>query len=254
MRPDLRREARLAAAAILMLTRLPIAAFALPADWLARSAKYFPLVGALVGGIAAASLVVASTLWPAPIPALLAAATAFLVTGALHEDGLGDSADGAGARTRETRLAIMKDPRLGTFGALALGITVAVKVAALSQMPVQEAATALVAAGAMSRVWAIVVMSVADYAGDPALAKVDHGTDRPRIGELALAVLLALAPLALVEVRHALAGLVLAALAAAGLAALLCRALGGYTGDVLGAVIAVSETAFLLGAAAALPP
>lgn len=253
MRFDVRREARLAAAAIMMLTRLPIASFKLPADWLARSAKYFPLVGVLVGGIAAASLVVGTALWPAPIPALLAVATALLVTGALHEDGLADTADSAGAHGREAKLAVMKDPRLGSFGVLTLGITLALKVAALSFMSPRDGAIALVAAGAVSRVWAVVVMSVAGYAGDRDLAKVDHGIEGPHAPEVALAMLFGLLPLALIEVGHGLAGLLLAAVAAAIVALAMTRAIGGYTGDVLGAVIAASETAFLLGAAATLP-
>lgn len=245
-----RRELRLFAAAVQMLTRLPVPPSSLQADWLARSAKYFPLVGACVGALSAAALLGAARLWPGPVPGLVAIVVALLLTGALHEDGLADTADAEGGTTRERRLAIMKDPRLGSFGALALIVAVGLKAAALASLPVAEAASALVAAGAVSRAFAVVVMASAAYAGDRAIAKVDHGIEGPRAAELAIAFLFALLPLLLLDTLHAVVALALAALAGVGAAIRACRPLGGYTGDVLGAVIVVSEVAFLLGAAA----
>ncbi len=250
MRSDLGREARLVAAALQMLTRLPLPDYPLPADWLARSAKYFPLVGIWVGAVSAATLAGAAAMWPSPIPALLAVTAALLVTGALHEDGLADTADSLGGPTRQARLAIMKDPRIGTFGALALGLTIAGKVAALSVLPVEIGVAALLASGAVSRFWAAAVMARTSYAGDRSLAKVDHGIEGPRMGELALGLAIALAPLLLLDLSPAFAALLASAVVAALVAIRVCRGLGGYTGDVLGAVIAVSETAFLLGVAA----
>jgi adenosylcobinamide-GDP ribazoletransferase len=250
VRPDLASEARLFGAALTTLTRLPWRLGKLRADWLARAAKFFPLVGALVGAIAALVLIGAAQIWPRPIPALLALAAALIVTGALHEDGLADVADAAGGRDRESRLAIMKDPKLGAYGAVALVVVLGLKVAALSSLAAVEAAAALVAGGAVSRLWAVVVMSRAGYAGDRDAAKLDHGIEGPRRAELLLALVLALVPLLLLDQGSALAGLALSAVAAACVAVPVCRALGGYTGDVLGAVIATSEVAFLLAAAA----
>lgn len=249
MRPDPRGEVRLLGAALTTLTRLPWPLPRLRADWLARAAKFFPLVGALVGAVAGAAIWGAAQLWPAPVPALLGVGAALLLTGALHEDGLADTADAAGARDRGRKLAIMKDPRLGVFGGLALIVVLGLKVAGLSSLSPGRAAAALVAAGAVSRLWAVVVMSRAGYAGDRDLARLDHGIEGPRGGEVGLAVAFALLPLLLLDERAALAGLALSALAAGLVAAPVCRALGGYSGDVLGAVIAASETAFLLGAA-----
>lgn len=244
------REARFLKAAIGTLTRWPVTTPSLPADWLARSAKYFPLAGAAVGAAAAATFWLAAHAWPAPVPAVLAIGAAVLLTGALHEDGLADTADGTGGTTREKRLAIMKDPRLGSFGAVALGLALALKAAALSILPPASATAALVAAGAVSRFWAVAVMSRTTYAGERALAKLDHGIEGPRRGELALALVFALGPLLLLDGERALAGLAVSALAATALAVRVCRSLGGYTGDVLGAVIVAGEVAFLLGAAA----
>lgn len=251
MPPDLAREGRLALAAIQMLTRIPVPPVAFQEDWLARSAKYFPIVGLLVGGLSGAVLWAAALLWTGPIPALLAVAAGLLLTGALHEDGLADTVDGFGGRSREARLAIMKDPRLGTFGALALGLSLALKAAALAAMPVGVAVAALAAAGAGSRFGAVAVMWRAPYAGDRAAAKVLHGPEGPRSGDVVLALVLALAALLILDPATALSAVAAAALAGLAMAWWACRGLKGYTGDVLGAVIAVSETGFLLGAAAA---
>lgn len=245
---DRRGEAQLLGAALTTLTRLPCRLRPLRADWLARSAKFFPLIGALVGAIAGLVLVGAAQLWPRPIPALLAVVAALLVTGALHEDGLADTADASGERDRDKKLAIMKDPRLGAFGALALIVVVALKVALLASLPALEAFAALVVAGSVSRLWAVVVMSRAGYAGRRDAAKLDHGIEGPGRGEIALALVFAMLPLPFIDQGAALAGLALSALAAGLIALPVCRALGGYTGDVLGAVIATSEMAFLLGA------
>src|SRR4051794_39860272 len=91
-------------------------------DWLIRAAKYFPFVGIIVGGCTAGVLLLAGEMWSGVLPALLAVAAGIVLTGALHEDGLADTADGfGGGDARETRLVIMKDSRIGSYGALALG-------------------------------------------------------------------------------------------------------------------------------------
>src|SRR3569832_2519825 len=97
--------------AMRFLTVIPApAADGIEDEWLMRAAKYFPLVGIIVGAISAAVLLLASKLWIGFLPPLLAVAASVALTGALHEDGLADTADGlGGGRSREARLAIMKD-------------------------------------------------------------------------------------------------------------------------------------------------
>ncbi|WP_375458265.1 adenosylcobinamide-GDP ribazoletransferase [uncultured Enterovirga sp.] len=251
MSPRLAPEGRLLAAAFQMLTRLPMPAVSLDDDWLARSAKFFPLVGLLVGALSACVLTGAALLWSGPIPAILAVAAGLLLTGALHEDGLADTFDGFGGRSREARLAIMKDPHLGVFGALALAVTLALKVAALVALAPPLAAAALVAGAAASRFGAVLVMWRTGYAGDRHAAKVLHGSGRPNAREVGVALVLAALPLLLLDLATAACALMGAALFGLVLAWRACRGVGGHTGDVLGAVIAVSEAGFLLGAAAA---
>lgn len=254
MPSDPGRETQLLLAAAQFLTRLPIAPARHDPDWLPRGAKYFPLVGAAVGCLAGAVLLGADRLWPAPLPAILAVVAALLVTGAIHEDGLADCADSLGGGSREARLAIMKDPRLGAFGALAIGACLALQAAALAVQPPAAAAASLVAAHAGGRLAAVLLMAAQPYGGDLRASRIEHRPDRPRAGEAALAAAFGLAPLLLLPPGRAALGVALGAAAAAFVAWRLCRVLGGHTGDVLGAAAVTFQTAFLLGAAAHLGP
>ena len=123
------RELRLFLTAVQFLTRLPVPSLKdFAPEWITASARYYPLVGQIVGAISGLVLVYAGKAWGGAIPAVLAVLAGILVTGAFHEDGLGDTADGlGGGRDKATRLAIMKDSRIGTYAALALVITVALR-------------------------------------------------------------------------------------------------------------------------------
>jgi adenosylcobinamide-GDP ribazoletransferase len=225
-------------------------------DWLIRAAKYFPLVGIIVGGFSAGVLLLAGEIWAGLIPPLLAVAAGTVLTGALHEDGLADTADGfGGGRSRETRLVIMKDSRIGTYGALALGFSVALRVVALAALPPWIGAAALIAAHAGGRFAAAAVMSLLPYAGDPAATKLTYTEASLRRSELVLAVVLVLVaslPLARTGVLAALIGLSLGAALATCLVGRAQKLIGGYTGDVLGATEQLFEVGFLLAVAAVL--
>jgi adenosylcobinamide-GDP ribazoletransferase len=248
----LRREVDRVLCAIQLLTRVPTPHIdELAPDWMARSAKYFPLVGQGVGVACAGVWLVASRVWSAPLAALLAIAAGAALTGAFHEDGLADSADGlGGGRTREQRLAIMKDSRIGVFALLSVGFCVAARVFALASVPVGEGAWALIAAHGGGRLAAVVVMAHQPYAGDPAVAKLTPGPDRVQRAELAFAALTCLWPLLILGLAPSLVGCLLGAFAATWLALTAQRRIGGYTGDVLGAAEQLFETAFLLAVAA----
>ena len=154
------RQLQLFLCAVQFLTRVPTPALrGFESDWISRSARYFPLVGMLVGGVCAAVFWGAAQLWSGWLPALLAIAAGVLVTGAFHEDGLADTADGlGGGSTLAKRLTIMKDSRIGTYGALALGLVLALKAAALAELPAGLGAWALVAAHAGGRGAAVLAM------------------------------------------------------------------------------------------------
>lgn len=243
------REWRLFLVAVQFLTRIPTPRVeSLPADWLARSGKYFPLVGAITGGFSAVALLAAHLVWPSgPLPALIAVGAGLVLTGALHEDGLADAADGfGGGRSPEQRLAIMKDPRLGTYGALALGFALAVKTAALSMLPVQLAAAGLVCAHVGARAAAVWTMSFLPYAADPTASKVAAPHRALRFWELGLTLAFALAPVLLLIPPAGLACAAAAAITALLVARGSAKRIGGHTGDVLGAVEQAYELIFLL--------
>jgi adenosylcobinamide-GDP ribazoletransferase len=238
--------------ALQFLTRLPVPAQpGFSADWINRSARYFPLVGQLVGLVAALVLLLAAQLWSPLVADLLALLTAVLITGALHEDGLADTADGlGGGRDAAHRLAIMKDSRIGTYGVLALAFSAALKLVSLASLSPWAAACSLVAAHGVARAATVAVMHVLPYAGDEATAKINIRTKPPRRSEVVVALALCAWPLLLLNGAHALLGLMICAVLTIVMALTARRLIGGQRGDILGAVEQLCEAGFLLGCAA----
>jgi adenosylcobinamide-GDP ribazoletransferase len=236
-------------AALQFLTRLPVPG---KVPWqtgaLAAAAPWFPLVGALVGALAAAAFALASWLGlPALLAALLAVTMQILATGALHEDGLADLADGlGGGRDAGERLAIMRDPRLGSCGVLALLLVTLARILALAALAAPGlVAAALIAAGSASRAALPALMAALPPARADGLAA---GAGRPHpLRAAAAGAIAVLAAFLLLPPGLATQGLAAASAALLGVVLLARRRLGGYTGDVLGAAQQLAETGFLLG-------
>jgi adenosylcobinamide-GDP ribazoletransferase len=222
-----------------------------PPDWLSRSAKYMPLVGALIGAIAGGVVMATAIVFPDPLPIVLGLATAIVITGALHEDGLADTIDAfGGAKTREHCLEIMKDSRIGTYGTLALIIVLALKAAALLPLGYSMAARVLIAGHASARLASVLALSALPYAS-PGNAKVGEKTSALRPSEVVVAIVLGLMPAFLVlDLTTAVISLAFAFVTAAAVAMIAKRKIGGYTGDVLGAIEQVYEATFFIFAAA----
>jgi len=238
-----------------VLTRLPVAPTSAGLEpergTVAEASWAFPTVGAGIGMIAAIVMFLASTFGLGEASAaLLALVAAGLITGALHEDGLADTADGfGGGRSRDEKLAIMRDSRQGTFGTLALIFSIGLRAAALASIagPI-EAGLALIAAHTASRAALPVIMRWLEPARDEGLGAM-AGTPGPTTMLVALAIGILVALGILGPVRGAVA-LVLSGIAAAAMAMLARRQIGGYTGDVLGAIQQIGEIVMLLVAAA----
>lgn len=247
--------------ACVFLTRLPLPHLRHPIPSLARSLWAFPLVGAGVGLIAGGVISAAHALGlPAPVAVVLAVCAAVLLTGALHEDGLADIADGfGGGATPERKREILRDSRVGSYGVVALILAFALRWAAL--VPLAEASSltatvALMAAHALGRAsvsWAMVLGRPARTDGLGASAgqaslgmAVISGLVAAAIVALGLAVL---SPL-LLPLTLPLCVLMLAVTVAVGWLA--HRQIGGYTGDVLGAIVLLSECLILVACASAL--
>ncbi|OAI29535.1 cobalamin synthase [Methylosinus sp. R-45379] len=215
--------------------------------------RALPLAGALIALAPAWTLLAAHALGLPPfLAATLALAALVVVTGALHEDGLADLADGfGGGATREEKLEIMRDSRLGSYGALALMLSLALRLGALTtiaQRGVFEAAAILIFAASLSRTAGLLpIMILAPARADGA----GHAAMRPFKEALQTAALLASAfsilPIALgvSPVAAVLAG-ALSIAAAYATAKLAERQIGGLTGDVLGGAQQAAEIAALL--------
>jgi adenosylcobinamide-GDP ribazoletransferase len=233
---------------------VPSSDAATPTDWLSRCARYFPAVGIFIGLVSATVLLLAGAIWGPVIASLLAVAASMVVTGALHEDGLADTADGfGGGWSVEKRLAIMKDSRIGAYGALALALSVALRVTALTEMPLWSGAAALIAAHAAARITPAFVMNALPYAGDTAAMKVSYSDVPVSAHDIRFALIVvacALLPLAFTSIASVISGLLLGAIMAVAIVLWARKLIDGYTGDVLGATEQMFEIGFLLGVAA----
>ena len=233
-------------ASVLFLTRLPAPSWPAAASrQLAQSMWAFPVAGISVAVIAGAAFAIAEGLGlPLFIAGLVAVAALIFITGALHEDGLADTADGiGGGHDAQSRLEIMSDSRIGTYGAIALIVSVTGRAALLATIAQPLFVLgALVAAAAISRAALPLTMALDTPAKTSGLG-ADAG--KPDTMTWGLAVLLG----AVAAAMAAPAGwfiCVIAALLAALVAGWFCRArLGGYTGDTLGAAQQMAEVAAL---------
>ncbi|HEV8374513.1 MAG TPA: adenosylcobinamide-GDP ribazoletransferase [Actinomycetota bacterium] len=236
--------------AVSLLTRVPVGTGAAAPGAVAGFVPWFPVVGAGVGLLVAAVYGGALVLLP-PLPAAAVAVLAGVaLTGAFHEDGLGDTADAfAGGWDREEVLRILKDPRLGTFGVVAVTASLLLRVAAVAALAPSAALAALPAAHALSRSAAVAVM-----AGFPPAAGEGLGASYARAlsGRRALAGVAAGAGVGgLLLGGWALPAGALAALGGWLLGRLAVRRIGGVNGDLLGAVQQQAEMLVLLVAVAA---
>ena len=239
--------------AVAFLTRLPMPhpKGPLPQNFV-RAQRMFPIVGAAIGGaVGLVCLGLRLTGVPDLAAAALALGASAMLTGALHEDGLADVADGfGGGRDVAAKLEIMRDSRLGTYGVLILLVSFVTKAAALAALPDGFVVQGLIAAHALARgVLPFMAMNL-PYARNDGLAA---SAGRPEFATAATAGALAFVISLLVLPWFAALGAALAAVAAAtGMAWLAQRQIGGQTGDVLGAAEQLAETAVLVLLAARL--
>jgi len=255
MRRFLAHEGRLFAVALQFLTRVPVSLRGFDPQWLNQCARYFPLVGGLVGAAGAATLLLAATTWSLPVAVVASMALTAWLTGGFHEDGLADTCDGlGGAVSRSRALEIMKDSRVGSYGVLGLVFTLAAKAAAtlaLCGHDLRQAAIGIVFAHVASRAMPLILLRVLPYAGDLAQAKAKPLARQVSRGcvaaALSMALVIAMLAIAAGLSARAVATAVVAALVTTGACApWFMRRLGGFTGDTLGAVQQWSELAVLL--------
>ena len=237
--------------ALQFLTRLPVPEQTEHSDEaFARSARFYPAVGLVVGAASALVFFLGSDLVGENVAALLALLSAILITGGLHEDGLADTADGlGGGRDREHALTIMRDSSIGAYGVLALLFSQALVWSVLMAWPDWSICWALIAAHGLSRSAITEVIGRYEYA-----RKETVKFARPTLNaeDLTFARLWALGigivSILTIGFGATLCGFLVAGLFVSGLVQIFQRKLGGYTGDCLGATQQVALIGFLIGA------
>lgn len=251
-------EGRAFLTALQFLSRLPVPDPGWAPGQMRRAAAWFPAIGLLLGALGGGVYWLASAVLPGAVAAGLALGALVLLSGALHEDGLADLADATGnpGTAPERALEILRDSRIGSFGAVALLLAMGLRWSALAALAPAAGFAALALAGLAGRAAILPVAAALRPAREGGLgASLAEGSPGGR-GTLPADRRLALALAgsgALLLLAGGLGGLVAAALA--GLAALVlarhaARRLGGVTGDVFGAVALTAETAALIGFAA----
>lgn len=242
-------------------TRIPVPSYDdFNEEALNHSAKYFPLIGLIVGLIGALSFVITKLIFPHALAVLVSMAATIYVTGAFHEDGLADSADGLGGGwSREQILTIMQDSRLGTYGAIALFGVLLTKFQLLNYMPTFFVPLLLVAGHAISRLSAVWIMATSEYV--KATGKAKPLATKVTLIQLIIANIFGLLPflslVALLIVSHHPIQLILLFILMTLLPiiviwmwwrAKLLKNIQGYTGDTLGATQQLTELMFYFGA------
>jgi adenosylcobinamide-GDP ribazoletransferase len=242
----MKQEWRYLLLAVGFFSRIPVPVVAdFQETELNRAAKYFPLVGILIGSIAAFDYWLAAKFFPTDIAVIISMISSIYITGCFHEDGLADSIDGLGGGwSKEQVLLIMQDSRIGSYGATALVLILLTKFLSLSHITPDLVPWILLIGHSLSRYAAILVMMTQSYVRSEGKAKplaTQLHTD-----ELILASVFGLLPLILVPV-HLLWALLPVLLMWLFFSAKLKNHIGGYTGDGLGAMRQLTEVTFYLG-------
>ena len=235
------------ASAFTLLTRLPVHRLSLPRLTVQSQAVWaYPVVGAAVGGIG--GLVYWFSHWLSCPPALAALTTLIVmivVTGAIHEDGLADFADGLAGDSKERSLSIMRDHQSGTYGIIALVMAFAIRATAIALFAEPRSVmAALIAAGAVSRLSAVLIMTVLPPVRKDGLSA---SLGRPTAGLAAIALGLGFViAWLLLSFRVALLLILTAVFSTMAIGRIALVRLGGQTGDVLGASSQVCECLALI--------
>lgn len=210
-----------------------------------HAAKYFPLVGLLIGAIAALVYLAANKIFTQDIAIIFSMIASIYVTGAFHEDGLTDAIDGLGGGwEKEQVLTIMQDSRIGSYGAVAIILALLLKFTSLSHITPMLMPAVLLAGHSVSRLCAVLVMATQPYVKPSGKAKpLATQLSKP---SLLVAIVFGLLPLILLHPSYYFA-LLPVAFVWAWFSLILNKRLGGYTGDCLGATQQLTEIAFYLG-------
>ncbi len=247
MKKTIQKELNLFLNALMFFTRIPCPHVTEYSEAImSKALRYYPLTGFIVAAITAGVLWLALLIMPVPVAVTIALTVSVLLTGAFHEDGLADFVDGfGGGHSREKILEIMKDSRIGTFGTIALILLFALKIVALISLPGKKLPEVIIAAYCASRVFPALLVKTSSYArkneGKAFFSR--YGIDWKSIVIIAVTGFI---PMIMFNYRFVILYTALSLVFLAVFRHYLHRRIGGYTGDILGAVQQVTELIFYL--------
>ncbi len=244
----MRNEIKIFLTALMFYTRIPVGNIdGWSEKMLNKSTRYFPVIGWIVGGVGALVFSMFGAVLPVPLAIALSIVATILLTGSFHEDGFADFCDGfGGGYTPERILEIMKDSRIGTYGTVGITSVLAIKFLTLMHIESARIPVIFIAGHAISRVFPVLLIYSSDYARLDATSKTKPIGKADSIFSFLIAVvsgMLALVFLSWFEIILCIAVLMLLTFFFRNY---ITRKLGGYTGDVLGALQQLCEVFFYL--------
>ena len=244
----MKKEIHIFFTALMFFTRIPCPKWVNhDPTYLKKSARYFSLVGIIVGGISALVFYFTSLILPLEISLLLSMVTSVYTTGAFHEDGFADVCDGLGGGwTKEKILLIMKDSTLGTYGVIGLGLLLAIKFSALREIPAHYIPLGIISGHSLSRFIATTLIYTLPYVRDTDDSKAKPAAKDVSIDIVIISALFAIVPLLFFKSPIVFLTIIPMYLSKLYLASKFKKWLGGQTGDCAGAVQQLSEVIFYL--------
>lgn len=244
----MKNELKIFLTALSFYTRIPVGNIH---GWsetlLNKSTRYFPFVGVLVGGVGAVAFLLVNLYLPVSISVILSMVVTILFTGAFHEDGFADFCDGfGGGYTTERILEIMKDSRIGTYGSIGLFAMLGIKFVTLIHIDPLKIPLVLIAGHALSRVFPVLLIYTSEYARLDASSKTKPVGKADSLFSLVIAIVVGTAPLIFFNWHEIAIGVGLLMSVSFFFRNYITRILGGYTGDVLGALQQLCEVFFYM--------
>ena len=244
----MRNEIKIFLTALMFYTRIPVGYIQ---GWsekmLNKSTRYFPIIGWIVGGVGALVYFAFGAVLPVTLAVVLSMVSTILLTGAFHEDGFADSCDGfGGGYTPERILEIMKDSRIGTYGTVGLLLVLAIKFLALSHIDAMRIPFILIAGHALSRVFPVLLIYSSTYARLDASSKTKPVGKADSLFSLLFALVTGGGSLWFLAWQETVLVVAVLLVVTFYFRNYITRKLGGYTGDVLGALQQLCEVFFYL--------
>ncbi len=242
----IRRQFNLFLHAIMFYSRIPTGKISYSEENQTQSIRFFPLIGIIVGAVGGGVFMVCSYILPQAVAAILSLVVMLLTTGALHEDGLSDFFDGfGGGYTKERILEIMKDSRVGVYGAIALIVLFLLKFVIYTSTDIKILPTVIIVANASSRFMVLVMMKSSVYVRIEN-SKSSHSKNPISSATLFVAFIFAAVPFVLMPWQIVLTIIPVYTIILILLRQYTQKKIGGFTGDVLGALQQLCEIGFYI--------